>query len=202
MQAQPPAPIRRASIRARPRGGFTLIEAVIVFSIVSVLVAMAAPLIDVTEYRMNGAVREVAATLAGAQQRAVLRQHDVIVSFDAQQRWLRIHADADNDGDLDVGELVHYAPLGEGVAFGLGSAPPRPHGSAAINFDAPPGELPRIVFHRNGSASESGGFYLTSERALRSGSYSKDSRSIEIERATGRVAWYRYDDKSGWRRVF
>jgi len=42
---------------------------------------------------------------------------------------------------------------------------------------------------------------LTSTRAVRSGMHVEDTRSIEIERATGRASWYRYGPPA-WRRAF
>jgi hypothetical protein len=59
--------------------------------------------------------------------------------------------------------------------------------------------MPALVFRRDGSASESGGLYLTTTRA-RLTATPQDARSIEVVRATGRAEWYRYDG-SAWRRA-
>jgi hypothetical protein len=61
--------------------------------------------------------------------------------------------------------------------------------------------MPAVVFHRDGSASEAGGFYLTSTRAATSGAHVEDTRAIELERATGRASWYKYGPPL-WRRAF
>lgn len=53
------------------------------------------------------------------------------------------------------------------------------------------GGLPALTFHRDGSASEEGGFYITSRRAQVVGGYPQDTRAVEVERATGRPSWYR-----------
>ncbi|NIS32581.1 MAG: prepilin-type N-terminal cleavage/methylation domain-containing protein, partial [Actinobacteria bacterium] len=86
--------------------GFTLIEMLVVVTVIGILVGMAAPKIDATEFRMRGAVREVGTTLLAAQGQAVMRQHDVVVAIDTVGRRLRVHSDADNDGVVDEGEAV------------------------------------------------------------------------------------------------
>jgi hypothetical protein len=70
-------------------------------------------------------------------------------------------------------------------------------GGNPINFTKQVGGMPAVVFHRDGSASEFGGFYLT----FATGNRAKDTRAVEIERATGRAVWYRYSPPS-WRRIF
>ena len=112
-----------------------------------------------------------------------------------------MHWDANNDGVENNGERIRVIGLGDGVTFGRpSSVTARSFGSAGINFALVNGR-PAIIFRRNGSASESGGIYLTSMRALRPGATSpNDTRSIEFERATGRAEWYRYQD--AWHRGF
>jgi len=50
-------------------------------------------------------------------------------------------------------------------------------------------------------ASEAGGFYLTSNRALQAGTHLDDTRSVELERATGRALWFKYGS-GGWQQAF
>ncbi len=112
-----------------------------------------------------------------------------------------MHEDANNDGQLGGTERVRSVPLGDKVVFGRSTAPARPMGSGAINFAKTVGGLPALIFRRSGSASEEGGFYLTSRRAADSGTRPTDARAIEIERATGRATWYRYTSPN-WTRGF
>ena len=75
-----------------------------------------------------------------------------------------------------------------------GGAPARPKGNAAISFSTASG-LPTVRFFRNGSASEEGILYITSERSAASGAFPQDTRAIEVERSTGRIRCFSY--KSG-----
>ena len=126
-----------------------------------------------------------------AQQQAVTRQHDFVVGFDAPNGSIRVHQDANNDGKIDAGERVRNWPLGDNVVFGRGGAPAFAIGQPAVTFTQVREGLPSVIFHRSGSASEYGGFYLTSRRSALGG-LSRDARAIEVERATGRATWYRY----------
>ena len=85
--------------------------------------------------------------------------------------------------------------LDEDVAFGRGGAPARPKGQKAASFTADVSGNPALRFYRNGSSNEEGIVYLTSNRSRYSLAYPKDTRAIEIERSTGRVACFTY--KSG-----
>jgi prepilin-type N-terminal cleavage/methylation domain-containing protein len=181
--------------------GFTLIELVMVLTVVGLIAAVAFPRIDIAQYRINGAAKALGSTLLSAQRAALSRQHDVVVMFDQSQPALRVLEDQDNDGTVDNGERVRVVPLGEQVVFGRGSAPARPMGSQAIVIQRTVGGMPALIFHRNGSASEAGGFYVTSQREANSGGHPGDSRAVEVERATGRASWYRYRGNA-WVRDF
>ena len=185
----------------RSTRGFSMAELVAVVTIVGLTTAIVAPKIDLPHYGIEAGMRGVGTTLMAAQRDAVAAQHDVIVSFDAAARTLRIHWDADNDDTEDAGERIRVIALDDGVTFGLpAGVTARGFGNAAINFASVNGR-PAVIFRRNGSASESGGLYLTSIRALRPGAdRPDDTRAIEFERATGRAEWFRY--RGGWTRGF
>lgn len=181
--------------------GMTLIEMLVVVVILGILISFAMPQIDLTRYRLNTAMHSVGSTLLAAQRRAVTRQHDVIVMFDQANSLVRIHEDTDNNGNQDTGERVRNYPLGDNVVFALLGAPARPFGATAITFTQMSGGLPAVTFHRNGSASEYGGFYITSRRSQLGANRPKDQRAVEIERATGRASWFHYIPPS-WSRGF
>jgi prepilin-type N-terminal cleavage/methylation domain-containing protein len=188
-------------IRPHPRAGVTLPELLMVVTVIGVVAAMVAPRIDLARFQVDSGMREVATTLMLAQKEAVASQHEVLVAFDTAGRALEIHWDADNDHTQDTGERTRRVGLGDGVAFGRpAGVTARAFGSATVEFDAI-GGVPTVVFHRNGSTSESGGLYLTSVRAARNAAaYPDDTRAIEFERATGRVEWFRF--RSTWLRGF
>lgn len=185
----------------RSTRGFSLSEMLAVVTIVGLTTAIVAPKIDLPHYGIEAGMRGIGTTLMVAQRDAVAAQHDIIVSFDSSAHALRIHWDADNDDTEDPGERIRIIGLDDGVTFGRpAGVAARSFGSAPINFAQVNGR-PAVIFRRNGSASESGGLYLTSIRALRPGANRPDdTRAIEFERATGRAEWFRY--RSSWTRGF
>jgi Tfp pilus assembly protein FimT len=189
------------SSRARSAPGFSTIELLIVLVLLGVTVSIVAPRIDLTRYQIDGAMRSVGTVLLAAQRLAVARQYDVVVGFDVSRQSLRIHEDANGNGQVEAGERVRGTPLGENVRFGLGSAPAMAMGAGPVTFTKLRQTLQAVTFHRGGSASEAGGLYLTTRRALNSGAHPQDTRAITIDRATGRVSWYRYAPPA-WRRGF
>lgn len=178
------------------RRGFTLIEVLIVIVIMGLVATFAIPRFNFEGYRVNSAVRAVTASLAYAQRLAISLQSDVRVSFDLANRRLRVHEDTNNDGVIGGGERVTYTNLGEGVTFGIGGAPAVTYtngvaGTQTFNILGTQGGLPMIVFRRDGTASETCGFYLNSIRALAAGSTAQ-VRAGEIIRSSGRIIWYSY----------
>jgi prepilin-type N-terminal cleavage/methylation domain-containing protein len=189
------------SCARRSAFGFTLVEMLIVLVVIGLVVGLAAPKIDVIKFRIQSAMQGVGMTLLAVERQAITQQHDVIVMFDVANNLIRIHDDANNNGIVDPGERVRGMPLGEGIVFGRAGVTPRPMGGGAVNFTKVVAGLPAVVFHRDGSASEAGGFYITSNRAALSGVHLDDTRSVELERATGRALWFRYG-AGGWQQVF
>lgn len=187
----------KAGLDAR---GVTLIELLTVVVIIGILASIAMPRIDITRYRVNSAMQTAGLTLLAAQRTAVTRQHDVVVGFDVATASIRVHDDANNDGTVDPGERVRSRPLGDNVVFGLAGAPAWAIGANAVTFGQSRAGLPAVTFHRNGSASEYGGVYITSRRAASSG-LATETRLLEVERATGRTTWYRYAG-GAWARGF
>ncbi len=175
----------------RGRGGFTLIELLVSITVIAIITAIAIPRIDIEAYKVSAAVRAVTSSLTYAQRLAVSLQHDVRVSFDSANSRLRVHEDTDNDNVMDPGERVTYTPLDTGVIFGRGPAPAFTFGAAGFNFNGRQGGLPMLVFRRDGSASENGGFYLNATKAVAQNTPLK-ARAGEIIRSSGRITWYSY----------
>lgn len=183
------------------RRGFTLIEIMLVLTIVGLLAAFAAPKIDLTTMRTNGAVQVLGTSVLTAQRQAVTRQHDIIVYFDVAGRRIRIHEDRDNDTVIDVGEHTRVVNLGDDLVYGRGPAPAMPMGVGPVTITKTLNGMPALVFHRDGSASEAGGFYVTSLRSARDNTRPTDARAVTVERATGRASWFRYRT-TGWTKLF
>ena len=180
---------------AASRAGITVVELVAVLMIIGILTVIAAPTIDLGRYRAESAMQGIGSLLLGAQRRAMTRQHDVVVMFDQAEAMITIHDDSNNNGQIEGGERLRNHPL-EQVEFGRGGAPALSFGSGAVTFTGQRDNKPAVIFHRNGSASEWGGLYLTAVTRNRS-----TVRAIEIERSTGRASWYRFG-AGGWERNF
>lgn len=185
----------------RKRHGFSTLELMLVITIMGMMAGIALTRIDLAKMDANTAVQVLSTSMVAAQREAITKQHDVILTFDAAERTVRMIWDRDSDGVIDAGERIRAIPLEGRVGFGLGGAAARGFGANPINFDRDINGDPALIFHRNGSASGIGGFYITSTRAMADAKYKTDTRAVEIIRATGRTEWYRYTG-SDWKRGF
>jgi prepilin-type N-terminal cleavage/methylation domain-containing protein len=183
------------------RAGFSLMELVVVLGMVGLMVAIAVPRIDITGYRANSSLQVLGTTILTAQRQALTQQHDIIVRFDTVNLRLRVHQDRNNNGVVDSTEHIRSVPMIESILFGRGDAPQRGSLSLPISFTRRVSGDRAIIFHRDGSASEGGGFYLTSNKAMGVDSFPEHSRLVIVERSTGRAAAYRYLG-GAWTKVF
>jgi prepilin-type N-terminal cleavage/methylation domain-containing protein len=183
------------------RHGVTLIELLVVLVILGLMIAFAAPSIDVTKYQIESSMQGMGMTLLQLERQSIAQQHDIIVLFDTAKQALKVHEDNNNNAAVDAGERVRSIPLGDKIVFGKGIATAMTMGAGPVTFTKVVQGYQALVFHRDGSASEAGGFYLTSKRAINYGGYPKDARAIQLDRATGRASWSRYNG-STWVRAF
>jgi prepilin-type N-terminal cleavage/methylation domain-containing protein len=185
------------------RAGVTLIELLIVITIIGIISAIAFWKIDIARYQINGDQQVVGTALIAAQRQAIAKQHNIIVMFDNGNNQMIVVSDSNNSGSADANENIRPISLGDRVRYGLGTAPPMAWGASPISFTVTEGStgLPAVIFYRNGSASESRGIYLSSTRAQTDPAFVSDVRAIHVERATGRAEWWHYDGTS-WVRGF
>jgi prepilin-type N-terminal cleavage/methylation domain-containing protein len=178
---------------------FSLVELLIAMTLIAIVTTIAFPHIDMARLRVDGQGQAVRNVLMMAQRLAVTRGYDVVVSFDTAAGLLRVQEDPDADLVKDANERVTATKIEGDVVLQRGSAPVLSAGrTQGVNFTARAGGFPALVFHRDGSASEAGVFYLTTVRSL-TGGHQTDARAFEIARATGRVQAYHYDGQA-WQR--
>lgn len=191
------------TIRTLRHRGFTLVEMLIVVTMIGIMTGIALWRVDIARYQVNGDIQSIGTTLIASQREAIAKQHNVIVVFDTAGNRVRVVWDANNNGTFDADEHSRIVFLGDRVRFGLGTAPAMAMGAQAVNFtdtETSTG-LPSVTFYRNGSASEAGGAYITSRRSIGDPKYVNDNRAMRVERATGRAEWWHYDGTT-WQRGF
>ncbi len=136
--------------------GFSLVEVMVALVVLGVMLGVGVSRIDYSAWALDSAVKGVSQHLRVARQRAVMKQHDVIVSFDVAEATLVLHEDANNNGVQDGGERVSRRPLEKEAIFSRGTAP------VYAGFIGGPVTFTgnQVIFHRNGSASEEGAIYV------------------------------------------
>lgn len=159
----------------------TLFELLIVIVMIGILSTVALTKLDWKKYQADAAARGAMGELATAQRVAVSTQTDVRVTFPDTVR-MKIHEDANDDGTIQASERVRIVPLENLFAYGKATAPDVPSPETATT-------LTSIVFHRDGSADQSGTLYI---HGPGSDASCKHCRAIAITRVTGRVVWYSY----------
>lgn len=182
-----------SAARARRRA-FTVIEMVIVVTLVAIVTAMAMPKVNYTAWRVDVAARGIRAALQKASTLAVASQHNELVAVDVPNGQLYIVDDVNNNLQADPGERVTTVPLQDGVVFGLPPSTwvgaPAPSGAitgtnlTTINVNGE--SLPGFVFRCDGAASTDAQIYLGSQRGL-----ATDFRGVNVMQTTSRTDWYR-----------
>lgn len=174
---------------SRPRRAVTLIELVLVLTILGVIAALGLPRLDLGRYRADAAAQQVRSVLQTAQRTSLTRQYDVIVSVDTVKGGLRIAEDVNNNGAIEISEWKFWRPIGEGNRFSVppvGVSSPSVARSVIGSQLTTVDQLPSLVFHRNGSTSSDGELYVASTSRGRT-----DFRAVTVTRSTGRTELYR-----------
>lgn len=171
------------------RAAFTLIEVLIVVTIVGILAALALPRLRAAQFDADAGMRTVQSALQEAQRFAIVRQTDVMVSFDTAGKRIRLVYDVNNNHQYDAGEEVHWKVLEQDDRFVVPPSGVQMSGAASIvgsNLSTRD-NYPTVYYHRDGAVSSELELYLSSYRTEKS-----DIRAIHVRQATGRVQFYRY----------
>jgi len=182
----------------RTRRGYTLIEMMIVVTLIAIVTATAMPHIDYQNSRQDASVAAVRGAMQQAQSYAVSSQHEVWVIVDAGRNRLIAVQDPSDSNHYVASDHYWSVPMQDGAKLGLGAVgqlpgDASPTAGVAITTPTPitAGVLSSVpngfVFRSDGAVSSNVQIYITSIRGL-----TKDSRAIDITQATGRVDWYKY----------
>jgi prepilin-type N-terminal cleavage/methylation domain-containing protein len=194
----------RCTTTAR-RAAVTLVELMIVLTIIGIGSAVALWKLDIASYQTMGDMQAIGSAFIAAQRQAVAHQCDVIVTFDTTARVVHLIIDANNNGVQDPDEHETAYALGDRVRFSMGATPAGDIGAGPITFNNTTNGLPSVTFYRNGAASQAGGLYITSmrEAITNDPQYAGQTHMIEVSRATGHADWWHYNAGQGvWERGF
>jgi prepilin-type N-terminal cleavage/methylation domain-containing protein len=191
------APSQRSLTRTATHGlrrAFTVMEMLIVVTLVAIVTAMVMPKVNYTAYRVDAGARGIRVALQRAQTFAVSSQHNMLVAIDVPNSQLFVVEDVNNNLAVDPGERVTNVPLQDGVIFSVPgtswAGAPTPTGEltgATLTTITVNGtSLPGFVFRCDGAASSDAQIYLSSKRGVLT-----DFRGVNVTQATGRVDWYK-----------
>jgi len=191
---------------AARRAGFTLIEMMIVVSLIALVTAFTLPRIDYTQFRLDAGMRTMRVALQRGQSFAVSSQHQVLVGIDLTGlHKVCVLEDADNNGAYTAGEHWTEYSMQDGVQFGKPSTSSTWSGSlpvtaavtatTTVTFTCNPNDhatYTGVVFRGDGAVSSPAQFYMTSKRGLPG-----DWRGDDLEQATGKVTPYKLPSTGG-----
>ena len=183
----------------RLRRGYTLIEMMIVVTLIAIVTATAMPHIDYQSFRQDASARAIRSAMQGAQAYAVSSQHNVFVDIDPTHNVLYVVYDYNDNLIWDAANSEHViaVPLQDGAQIAQPPAilPGTGNPTGGIGMTTPatvqvPGKTTftsGYVFRADGAVSTDVQIYINSKRGQ-----VKDWRAVSIIPATGRVDWYKY----------
>jgi prepilin-type N-terminal cleavage/methylation domain-containing protein len=185
------------------RAAVTLIEMLIVVTLIGIGSAIAFWKLDIAHYQVMGDMQGIGSAFIAAQREAVARQCNVILTFDTTAHVIHIITDANNNGVQDPGEHETAYALGDRVRFSMGAAPAGDVGPGPVTFNQTTNGLRSVTFYRNGGTNQAGGIYITSirEAITNDPRFAFETHLIELARATGRADWWHYNGTQ-WMRGF
>jgi prepilin-type N-terminal cleavage/methylation domain-containing protein len=198
--------MHRVGLSGGLRAGFTLIEMMIVVTLIALVSAFSLPRLDFTQFRLDAGMRTMRIALQRGQSFAVSSQHQVLVGIDLiGKKKICVLEDADNNSAYTAGEHWTMYALQDGVEFGTplqtttwsGSLPVTgmETATATITFTCNPNDhatYTGVVFRGDGASSSPAQFYITSLRGKPS-----DWRGDDLEQATGKVTPYKLPSTGG-----
>lgn len=183
--------------RTSGRAAFTLVEMIVVLTVLGIVGTMAIPRIDFDRYRTDAAARIARGALQGAQRSAILRQTNVIVALDVSRQLLTVIEDVNNNDQLDPGERAVSRGLSDGARFVAPTVALQGCGTGAVNGGnlLRIGGAPAVSFLRDGASNSDLCLYINAGHGA-----AKTMRAIRLTQATGRTELWGYDG-THWKEV-
>jgi prepilin-type N-terminal cleavage/methylation domain-containing protein len=188
-------------VRSRDNKGFTLIEMMVVVSLIGILMAIAIPSILSQRplWRVNGTAREMLTNMRMTQSKAIRSGYPHTITFlDTTNNYVIFADDGSGTGTIGDGlqngtePTIKTVSLGTSIKYGSIGGPPALLGGAinpdGINYPTR-GTAKSVIFRPDGTA-ESGTVYFYSE--LNPTTY-QWQRAVEVVGNTGRVKVFTYD---------
>lgn len=181
-------PVTRPRRALRVRAGFSLIELMIVLVLASVVMAMAVPRIDYTRGKADAAAQALRTELQKAQRNALIRQHDIWVTFDTATGVIRLAENRNNNATIEADERISRTRLQEDAFLHVPAKRVDGATGAAslVGTMSKVDNMPTIIMRRDGSASTDFEVYFRVIKGKR-----EHWRAVTVARATGRTEWYR-----------
>ncbi len=169
--------------------GYTIIEVVLVLSLIAIMAAMALPKVSFLRYRQDANGRLVQQKLIAAQQIAVQQNTNVLFVVDYASSRMLVARDTNANGAADAAERKESWTLAEGAKF---SIPTVTVDGATAYYATGPGITttasgPTITFRPDGSASGDAYIYVGVPNGR-----ADALRAVELAGSTGRTRLYRY----------
>lgn len=188
-----------ARVRRRPAAGFTLIEILVVITIIGIIVGFAIPRLSTSGFKADAAARLVRMQMQLAQRSAITRQSNQVVDFDLTNNKIIVIQDDNSNNVLDAGERQQGRALEEGTKFVTpnwpgpnGVTPAAPISGTSLNtFNG----LQGVIFRRDGSASSDLMVYVTNRDAVKT-----EYRAIQLTQTTGKTDMFKWNG-STWIRM-
>jgi prepilin-type N-terminal cleavage/methylation domain-containing protein len=176
--------------RRSPRGGYTLLEIMVVLAILALALGIGLPNLMQLLFRarLEGIARDTATVMQSARLSAIKNQRPAQVEIDSGTGVISAFVDEDQDNTLDAGEIV----LGR-LNLPAGVLLDAPGGMPAVEGFAVVGTRAFAVFKSDGSVDVQGAFRMADSR----------DNYLEIRvapRGTARIEVRKWDGSNWWAR--
>ncbi len=183
----------------RSPAGVTLIEMLIVLTIIGIVAGFAIPRLSTAGYRADAAARLVRMQMQVAQRNAITRQSNQVVNFDLTNNKVIVVQDYNNNDSLDVNDLQTGRKLPEGTKFATPTwAGPDgvTHGGSVTGTSLNTfNGLNGVIFRRDGSSSTDLMIFVTNRDVVKT-----EYRAIWLTQTTGKTDMFKWNG-STWIRM-